>query len=163
MGGTGINSLVVKFICSVVMEMNTTLTELDLSCNNIGVDGVSAISRLISTNSALKKLNLSSCGLDDRGAFILSEGIPLNDTLTSLCLNNNFDVRVDGSLRLLAAVSMNVMLVDCAETMGEFNFGEMEDELGINRSRGVEWMDKLQKVSDHKIQKAFSGQFYRFV
>ena len=41
------------------LEKNTTVTELDLSCNHIGIAGAEFLARRLGTNAALINLNLS--------------------------------------------------------------------------------------------------------
>eukprot|EP01087_Luapelamoeba_hula_P024976 TRINITY_DN9696_c0_g1_i1.p1 TRINITY_DN9696_c0_g1~~TRINITY_DN9696_c0_g1_i1.p1 ORF type:complete len:1325 (+),score=299.28 TRINITY_DN9696_c0_g1_i1:269-4243(+) len=63
---------------AAVLERNTTITELNLSENEIGDDGIVPISRMLEKNKAIKSLDLTFNKLSDKGIKHISA-----------CLNNN--------------------------------------------------------------------------
>jgi Ran GTPase-activating protein (RanGAP) involved in mRNA processing and transport len=67
------------------------LTELDLSDNLIGNDGVEILANNISKNSlmSLKRLNLTNCKIDFTGFYKLMLDIQNNKKLEVLIMNKN--------------------------------------------------------------------------
>ena len=68
------------------MKVNTTLTQLDLTGNNIGAAGAASLAEAIKVNTTLTQLDLSSSNIGDAGAASLAEAIKVNTTLTQLDL-----------------------------------------------------------------------------
>lgn len=66
------------------------MQKLNLSNNNISLDGITIISDLLSNpNCSLQKLNLNNNHLGDDGCSILSHGIKKNKSLITLNLSHN--------------------------------------------------------------------------
>ena len=68
--------------------INSTLTNLDLSNNQIGDDGATRLSRAIRNNTSLEELNVTKNPINELGATHLSEALMVNFTLLKL----NIDV-----------------------------------------------------------------------
>eukprot|EP00955_Chlamydomonas_euryale_P011269 121639-Chlamydomonas_euryale.AAC.2 len=68
---------------------NAFLEHLTLSENRFGQSGVAALVDDLSGNAALKELQLSRCGLDDRCASRLAELLATNGTLAALDVSHN--------------------------------------------------------------------------
>ena len=68
---------------------NTTLRELDLSCNQIGSEGAVAVATMLKTNSSLERLNLRLCDIGSRGGVELGAALERNKTLRHLDLSLN--------------------------------------------------------------------------
>ena len=96
-------------VFSECLKTNTTLIELDLSCNNIGA---SAITEALKVNNALLKLNISSnarwfCGgISDDGVMGFSECLKNNTTLTELGLSRNI-ITNKGASAIAEALKVN--------------------------------------------------------
>ena len=85
------------------IQVNTTLQSLDISHNTIFGDGLSSISKI---NSALCKLNLSSNKITDEGAMRLAEAIKVNKTLQKLNISKNW-ISKEGVMRIVEACTIN--------------------------------------------------------
>uniref|UniRef100_A0A7S3LPK0 non-specific serine/threonine protein kinase n=1 Tax=Aplanochytrium stocchinoi TaxID=215587 RepID=A0A7S3LPK0_9STRA len=72
-----------------MLRNNTTLTEIGLSYNLLGCNGVTRISRALHTNSTLRYLHLEDNSIEDDGADALAEMLRVNNTLTHLMLCYN--------------------------------------------------------------------------
>ena len=72
------------------LEDNNTLVELDLSCNvGVGSGALELVGRGLKNNTALKRLKLSSCEVNDEGCSYLAEALTENTVLTELDLEKN--------------------------------------------------------------------------
>ena len=79
------------------------LEKLNLSYNNISLDGIKIISNLL-VNSKIKKLNLSKNYLGDEGCSLLAKGIKHNKSLVSINLSRNYII-YQGIIEI--AIAMN--------------------------------------------------------
>ena len=91
------------------MRTNSTLTELNISGNNLGNRGASALAGALHVNSALTKLGLSLNGIDDDGAAALGAALRVNRTLTCLHLGRN-RVGTAGAAALGEALRVNAVV-----------------------------------------------------
>ncbi len=75
---------------ATTLSQNHTLRELNL-CGNvtIGDNAVELIARGLRENTALHKLDLSSCGVKDEGCAYLADALMENQTLSALLLHKN--------------------------------------------------------------------------
>lgn len=87
-------------------NINSTLTELFLNQNEIGLEGAIAIAEAIKVNLSLAYLNLWENKIDDEGAIVIADALKTNITLTSLILNNN-KIGIRGIRALIAALEKN--------------------------------------------------------
>ena len=55
---------------TIIITGSTTLRELNVSCNDIGEDGVSDIRQCLLTNKTLTKLDVSGCDLSVKGTVL---------------------------------------------------------------------------------------------
>ena len=58
------------FVIGVVITGNTTLRELDVSCNYIGDNGTSVITEWLLSNKTLTELGVSDCNLSVKGTVL---------------------------------------------------------------------------------------------
>ena len=74
---------------SQALSVNTKLTHLNLSGNEIGESGAQLLSNALSVNTKLTHLNLSGNQIGKSGAQLLSNALFYNTTLTHLNLDDN--------------------------------------------------------------------------
>ena len=74
---------------AAALKTNTTLTNLDLSWNNLGPAGAELLATALKTNTTLTNLNLSRSKLGPAGAESLAKALKTNTTLTNLDLSGN--------------------------------------------------------------------------
>ena len=73
-------------LCAILSK-NTFCTELNLSKNNFGLEGLLAVANLIRCNTTLTKVDLSFNSLHVRGALALSRVVP-SSNIISMNLQN---------------------------------------------------------------------------
>ena len=76
-------------LLSEALSVNTKLTHLNLSGNQIGKSGAQLLSNALSVNTKLTHLNLSGNQIGKSGAQLLSNALFYNTTLTHLNLDDN--------------------------------------------------------------------------
>lgn len=72
-----------------VISQNSTLTEVILTSQRIGDSGATALARALQTNNTLQKLILTDNNISDEGANALVEVLLVNNCLTVLDLGKN--------------------------------------------------------------------------
>ena len=82
------------------LEINNTLTTLNLPQNNISNIGATALAKALKINNTLTTLNLQQNDIGDEGVFALAEALKTNNTLTTLNLQQN-DIGNEGVNRLV--------------------------------------------------------------
>ncbi|CAH3184204.1 unnamed protein product, partial [Porites lobata] len=110
LGGKGINDTAVA-VLAAVLEANTTLTNLNLSLNNIGSAGAESLATALKTNTNLTKLNLRSNNIGPAGGESLATGLKTNTTLKNLNLSFN-SIGPAGAESLAAALRANTTLTN---------------------------------------------------
>ena len=99
-------------ICDA-LTVNTTLTGLDLSDNKVGPSGADNLSKALTVNTTLTNLNLKFNAIGTSGADLLSQALKLNTTLTSLSLRaNNIDDSCVHSLSEALEVNATLTALD---------------------------------------------------
>ena len=93
-----------KFTESI--KVNTTLQNLDISHNIITDEGVKALAEAIQVNTTLRELNISSNKITDEGAKALAEAIQINTTLQELNISKNW-ISKEGVMRIVEACTIN--------------------------------------------------------
>ena len=96
-------------LLSKALSVNTKLTHLNLSGNQIGKSGAQLLSNALSVNTELTHLNLSGNQIGKSGAQFLSDALFYNTTLTHLNLDDNL-VGPDGVAYLSLALVVNTTL-----------------------------------------------------
>ena len=100
--------------CNIVLDgacqLASTLQELDLRGNLIGVEGATAFAEMLRTNHTLVNLNLGDCNIDSGGACQLASALCTNDTLQELDLEYN-KVGVEGAIAFAEMLRTNHTLV----------------------------------------------------
>ena len=91
------------------LKQNTSLTQLDLSYNDISAQGVAALAEALKHNTSLTQLDLSDNDISDQGAADLAEALKQNTSLTQLDLTDN-DISAQGAAELAEALKQNTSL-----------------------------------------------------
>ena len=92
---------------SEMMMVNHSLQELDITENNIGDDGISAIAGALG-NCKISKLDVGWCGITLTGAISLATALYSSNTIRELRLMDN-PITVDGALLILNSAVQNTM------------------------------------------------------
>jgi hypothetical protein len=67
-----------KILCAIPFK-DKTLSELDVSGQNLGAEGALVVAEYLDGNGALTSLNLSSNTLEDKGAEVIAEAIKVTN------------------------------------------------------------------------------------
>ena len=103
-----IGDQVMKSLASA-LEMNGSLEELDLSGNRAVTDiGLTTLGESLKRNRGLKTLDVSDCGIDDRGMKSLASALEMNGSLEELNLRGNNAVTGDGFMALGALKTLDI-------------------------------------------------------
>jgi len=116
------------------LSVNSTLTDLDLSGNEIGDFRADSLSDAIKVNTALTNLDLSDNGIGNSGAGFLSDGIKVNTTLTNLNLSGN-RIGASGAGSLSDAIKVNTALtnLDLSDNgIGDSGAAFLSDAIKVN-------------------------------
>ena len=98
----------VNLLCEI-LKVNTCLTTLDLSGNEIGAADTESLSEALKVNTCLTTLDLSLNYIDAAGAVSLSEALKVNTCLTTLNLSWN-KIGAAGAESLSEALKVNTCL-----------------------------------------------------
>ncbi|XP_038050963.1 leucine-rich repeat-containing protein 34-like isoform X2 [Patiria miniata] len=92
------------------LQHNIALTYLDLSCNRITRDGAKAFSKLLKLNTPLEILDLGFNRIEDDGAVSLSQAlVSLNSNLKTLVITSN-NIEATGLCAIARAMNTNTTL-----------------------------------------------------
>lgn len=75
-----------RFLC---IQVNTTLTSIDLSWNGLLYNGSVAVSKCLKSSKTLTSLDISHNNINWNGAYVMSKGLAANDTLQVLKVKIN--------------------------------------------------------------------------
>ena len=75
---------------AVALRKNHVLKTLDLSTNGVGDAGVTALADALNSNSSLTYLDVHACGIHDAGATALAQALENNCVLSVLNLKANY-------------------------------------------------------------------------
>ena len=89
--------------------LHISLTELDISGNDITYQGASAIAKFMQMNTTLQKLNISNNTISDNGAVAFCEFLKTNATLTELSMLGN-SITCKGARAIAEAMQINTTL-----------------------------------------------------
>jgi Ran GTPase-activating protein (RanGAP) involved in mRNA processing and transport len=94
------------------LSQNSTLEELDLRCNEVGIAGGEALAALLmQPGCALRTMNLASNRVNDDGALALGAALRRNKALAALDLSKN-GICDDGLVAIATGMETNDSLVD---------------------------------------------------
>ncbi|KAL9975261.1 hypothetical protein ACROYT_G012405 [Oculina patagonica] len=132
-------------LVSDALAVNTTLTNLDLSGNKIGPSGAGSLSKALAVNTTLADMNLKFNAIENSGADSLFQALLVNTTLTSLRLRaNSIDVSCVDSLS--EALTANATLTDL--DLGGNWLGQ-KLAAGVSLSKALEANTALTKLDLH--------------
>lgn len=92
-----------------VLETNSTVTNLDLSLNSLGIKSAEALAKALRINKTLTTIKFSNNSILDAGAKIVADALKVNQTLTELNLKDNF-IGNEGFKDLAEALKVNKAL-----------------------------------------------------
>ena len=121
------------------------LETLDISFNNLSLDGIKYLSKLLSEQKCtLKKLDISNNLIGDDGCIFLSRGISKNKSLTKLNLSNNNILN-----RGIIAIAKSVKTGHGNTTISKIDFSKNQ----IENSGLVEFCNILQNEPKNRFKK----------
>ena len=121
---------------SKVLRINGTLKYLDISCNSIGDDGISAISDGLHVNTMLVQLVARRCEFFSKGAENVAKMLQSNKTLKYLDISGNH-IEDDGAVAVTCSIQINTTLTELMLHECKFHFQGLESVskmLMINKS-----------------------------
>ena len=124
------------FLFCEVVGQNSSLTNLDLSANDIGDTGAGSLSQALTVNSSLTNLDLSRNSIGHTGAASLSQALTVNSSLTNLDLSWNY-IRDTGAGSLSQALRVNSSLTNLNLSwnfFGDTGAGSLSQALTVNSS-----------------------------
>jgi len=133
------------------LEMNRSITHLDLRNNRVGPNGAAALSKALRCNQSLAVCDLRWNDIGTRGAMDLAEAMEVNQSLTELRLEGN-SVRWEMIEKIEASTRRNSTK---ASESGRFSQQVAQDEaLDSLRERIKELEGDLERVGTEKRQLA---------
>ena len=96
--------IVAKILCN-----NKTVTELDLSKNNISVNGAESISKCIESNKSLKEINISKSRVSDTALRKMAVALQRNQTIQKFNVSHN-KISDEGVLAISECLKNNTTL-----------------------------------------------------
>jgi len=94
------------------LRKNTALTSLDLGANKLGAEGAAAVAKHLKVNKGpLATLDLSWNAIGARGAAAIGDALQANETLTSLQLFSN-EIDAEGAAALADGFKVNTKLAE---------------------------------------------------
>lgn len=91
------------------LKVNTALQTLDVSYNELGDDGVRALSDALKVNTALQSLDVSGNQFGVYGARALGDAVKVNTVLQTLDVRGNW-IGIDGARAFSDALKVNYSL-----------------------------------------------------
>ena len=121
------------------------LQDLDLSCNNIGIEGIKILSNLLQKeDSSLTTLDISKTGAGDEEAEILATALKRNTKLTSLLFLCNIITKK-------GAISLSKALLDMSSIDSTYNSNHTLTKFwlsSLTHSLGLEMHSLIDDVCD---------------
>ena len=124
------------FLFCEVVGQNSSLTNLDLSANDIGHTGAGSLSQALTVNSSLTNLDLSWNSIGHTGAASLSQALTVNSSLTNLDLSRN-SIGHTGAAPLSQALTVNSSLTNLylrRNRIGDTGAASLSQALTVNSS-----------------------------
>ena len=125
-----------------MLKINKTLTTLNLSFNEIGDDGASALAASLVRNRTLQGLNLKRCGITNQGAQRIAQHLEKMHGLKELILASN-KITTQGYVALLDGIRRNV----------EIEYMHVEDKISEPVLREILHWIRLNKAGRRIFQR----------
>ena len=121
---------------SQILTVNSSLTNLNLSHNSVGDTGAKSLFQALTRISSLTNLNFSHNSIGDPGAESLSHALTVNSSLTNLNLSHNSicDTGVESLSQTLAGNSTLTNLNLSYNSIGDTGAGSLSHALTVNSS-----------------------------
>jgi Ran GTPase-activating protein (RanGAP) involved in mRNA processing and transport len=127
LGGINITSKGIEALSEWIGSSSCPLVRLFIRDTSMGDQGASAIADALETNTSLRSLSLTSCGITAVGATSLGRALIENETLSRLSLAHN-RIGVDGLIALASGIR---------ESMTLTSLNAMSNHIEIPRSSDV--------------------------
>ena len=118
------------------LRVNTSLSSLDLSGNSIGYEGVNSLAQALRVNTSLSSLGLHENTIGNEGANSLAQALRVNTSLSSLHLAGNC-IGNEGANSLAQALRVNTSLSSLGlyeNTIGNKGANSLAQALRVNTS-----------------------------
>ncbi|KAL5012624.1 hypothetical protein ScPMuIL_011175 [Solemya velum] len=124
-----------------LLDSSQRFSELDISNNYLGSEGVKIISDYVRHDRLLLQLNLSGNKIHDRDTALIANIIQENTTLRSLLLSNNHFRETCGR-SLGTAIAKNTSLKELDLSWNHIRrLGAIEISRGLEKNKGLETVD----------------------
>ena len=117
---------------SKMLTVNHSLQELDIGQNNIGDEGIFAITRAL-RNCKISKLKVDDCGITLTGARSLARALDSSNTIRYLKLHFN-PITVEGAL-LVVNSAVNNTVCEYVSVDKEYQNDEIQKKMNILEDR----------------------------
>ncbi|KAL0239430.1 hypothetical protein GEMRC1_009538 [Eukaryota sp. GEM-RC1] len=117
-----------------VLNVNTTVTSVNLWWNSIGDDGVRALSEALKANETVSNINLGGNLIGIEGARLFAEALKVNNAVTSIVIKNNF-ISDEGATALAEALKVNTSVKSInlsTNSIGDHGFIDLAEALKVN-------------------------------
>ena len=96
-------------LISTALQTNTSMTILNISTCNMSGDGAESLARALTANKTLQKLYVSWNNIGDNGVALISTALQTNTTMTTLNISG-YNMSDDGAESLARALTVNKTL-----------------------------------------------------
>ena len=87
------------------------VTELDISSNQIGDNGIADVATVLHTNTTVTELNIGGCSMSDEGADSLARALAVNRSLQELQISNS-KISDNGIASIATALQTNTTITN---------------------------------------------------
>ncbi|KAJ3147119.1 hypothetical protein HDU86_008115 [Geranomyces michiganensis] len=106
---TRLTDTYVDILITPLVSCGVVLRELDMSCNEIGDAGATALAKFLKDDSCLETLNLRANSIQSAGIAALSRALHLNERLRTLDISSN-NIGTEGGMELANMLQLNSTL-----------------------------------------------------
>ena len=128
----------------MVIQTSKTLTQLNLSRNQLSDDGAAAISDGLKSNGLLQELCVSQNEITDEGAKMIAEAIQVNTALQKLDISYN-EISDDGAATISDGLKCNISLQEL-----NMSYNKITNEGAKMIGEAIKENKTLQKLNIHE-------------